>query len=66
VFFDQFYVPCDASVDDEQRYGFLGYSRQRLLYVVAADETGEAWRIVSARQATSKKKAHYEEAHDSD
>lgn len=67
VFFDPLYVPGDASVPEEQRHSFIGYS-ERLLYVVAAeqDHVEDAWRIISAREAEPKERKRYEEADDSD
>lgn len=47
---------------DEQRFILIGYSqRQRLLYVVHAEVTADAIRIISARKATKREKAHYED-----
>ena len=44
------------------RFILIGYSRQmRLLYVVYAEATVEAIRIISARKATKREKAHYED-----
>jgi uncharacterized protein len=66
VFFFPHYQMWDASRHFEQRWAFVGYTRRgRLLYVVTAEEGEEAWRIVSARQATSKERSRYEEADDS-
>jgi len=43
------------------RFILIGYSkRQRLLYVVHAEVTVDAIRIISARKATKREKAHYE------
>jgi hypothetical protein len=45
----------------EDRFILIGYSRrQRLLYVVHAEVTSEAIRIISARKATTHEKARYE------
>jgi hypothetical protein len=45
----------------EDRFIFIGYSRQqRLLYVVHAEVRRNVVRIISARRATSHEKAHYE------
>lgn len=43
------------------RFILIGYSRrQRLLYVVHAEVKLEVIRIISARKATKREKAHYE------
>ncbi len=45
----------------EGRFILIGYSRQqRLLYVVHAEVTPEAIRIISARKATRHEKTRYE------
>lgn len=45
----------------EARFILIGYSRRRrLLYVVHAEVTEDAIRIISARKATKHEKAHYE------
>lgn len=45
----------------EDRFILIGYSkRRRLLYVVHAEVTAHAIRIISARKATKREKAHYE------
>jgi uncharacterized protein len=45
----------------QDRFILVGYSRQqRLLYVVHAEVTRQAIRIISARKATRNEKAHYE------
>jgi uncharacterized DUF497 family protein len=45
----------------ETRFILIGYSRrQRLLYVVHAEVTLDAIRIISARKATRNEKKHYE------
>ncbi|HVN86565.1 MAG TPA: BrnT family toxin [Candidatus Binatia bacterium] len=45
----------------EDRFILIGYSRQqRLLYVVHAEVTPDAIRIISARKATRHEKARYE------
>ena len=47
VFFFPYYEMEDASVDEEQRWALIGYSRRgRLLHVVAAEQAGAAWRII--------------------
>ena len=52
------YYP-DSLHDD--RFILIGYSRQqRLLYVVHAEVTREAIRIISARKATRHEKTRYE------
>jgi len=52
------YYP-DSLHDD--RFILIGYSRrQRLLYVVYAEVTPDAIRIISARKATRHEKARYE------
>jgi uncharacterized DUF497 family protein len=66
VFFFPYYDMQDASVHDEQRWGFTGYSKRgRLLYVVAVEQGEEAWRIVSARELTSSERDRYEKKDDS-
>ncbi len=43
------------------RFILIGYSRQhRLLYVVYAEVKRDTIRIISARKATKREKAHYE------
>jgi uncharacterized protein len=45
----------------EDRFILIGYSRsRRLLFVVYAEVTEDAIRIISARKATKREKAHYE------
>lgn len=45
----------------EARFILIGYSkRRRLLYVVHAEVEADAIRIISARKATKREKAHYE------
>ena len=45
----------------EARFILIGHSqRRRLLYVVHAEVTANAIRIISARKATRHEKAHYE------
>lgn len=47
---------------DETRFILIGHSqRRRLLYVVHAEVTVDAIRIISARKATKREKAHYED-----
>jgi uncharacterized protein len=44
-----------------ERFVLIGYSkRRRLPYVVHAEVTEDAIRIISARKATKREKAHYE------
>jgi uncharacterized DUF497 family protein len=44
-----------------ERFILIGYSAQRrLLYVVHAEVTVDFIRIISARKATKREKAHYE------
>jgi uncharacterized protein len=46
---------------DETRFVLIGYSkRHRLLYVVHAEVEIDKIRIISARKATKREKAHYE------
>lgn len=45
----------------QDRFILVGYSRQqRLLYVVHAEVGTDTIRLISARQATSHEKGHYE------
>ena len=61
VFFDPLFVLVDASRNDEARDAAIGFdSTSRLLYVVHAQVTADAIRIISARKATKREKAHYE------
>jgi len=51
--------PTDCLHDD--RFILIGYSkRQRLLYVVHAEVTPDAIRIISARKATRHERTRYE------
>lgn len=46
---------------NETRFILIGYSRKRrLLYVVHAEVQLDSIRIISARKATKREKAHYE------
>ncbi len=55
----------DASVEGEQRWAFIGYSKaNKSLYVVAAEDGEDAWRIISARKITSEERLRYEEKDD--
>ncbi len=61
VVFDAYYKAEDASAEDEERYGIVGYSHKgRLLCVVVADVDESTYRIISARLATSKERERYE------
>ena len=59
-----FYDPLGAYYPDAlhaDRLILIGYSRRRrLLYVVHAEVQRDVIRLISARQATSHEKAHYE------
>ena len=67
VFFDPLYRMEDVSVEGEQRFGIIGYSKQdHLLYVVSAEHGNKAWRIISARTVTTHERARYEETNDLD
>ena len=60
VFHDPFYVPIDASVEQERREAIIGYSfAQRLLLVVHV-ERSPVTRIISARPATRAERRLYE------
>jgi uncharacterized protein len=60
AFDDQLGAYYPDSLHDD-RFILIGYSRQRrLLYVVHAEVTPEAIRIISARKATRHEKARYE------
>jgi len=62
VLFDPYYYAEEASVEGEERYAVVGYSKSnRLLCVVVKDEGDEAWRIISARPATPLERIRYEE-----
>ena len=66
VFFFPYYEMRDASVDEEQRWAFIGYSRRgRLLHVVAVEQGETAWRIISARDVTVTERNRYEKENDS-
>ncbi|MFZ5868721.1 MAG: BrnT family toxin [Thermodesulfobacteriota bacterium] len=67
VFFYPYYEMLNASVAEQERWAFVGYSKGgRLLYVVAVEQTEEAWRIVSAREATPQERKRYEKENDTD
>jgi uncharacterized protein len=60
AFDDQLGAYYPDSLHDD-RFILIGYSRRRrLLYVVHAEVTPEAIRIISARKATRHEKARYE------
>jgi uncharacterized protein len=66
VFFDPLYEMEDATVEQEQRWAFVGYSKaNRSLYVVAVEQREESWRIISARKLTPEERLRYEEENDS-
>ena len=46
---------------DGDRMEYLGYSLEKLLYVVTVEHTDEMIRLVSARKATPNERAKYEE-----
>ena len=65
AFFDPFYLWEDASRNDEERWGLIGYSEDGdMLYVVSVEKGENAWRIVSARKAVKKERKRYEEKND--
>lgn len=65
VFFDPLYEMEDASVEEEQRWAFIGYSKSnRSLCVVAAEQDEESWRIISARKLTPEERLRHEEEDD--
>jgi uncharacterized protein len=68
VFFDPLYQWVeDARVEGEQRWRLTGYSKSnRPLVVVSTEQGVEAWRIISARELTSRERYEYEEENDSD
>jgi uncharacterized protein len=62
VGFDPYHMAEDAGVENETRFGIIGYSPQnKLLYVVIADIGDTTYRIISARPATPKERKRYEE-----
>ncbi len=62
VVFDPYYLAEDAGVEEENRYGIIGYSNQeRLLYVVVANAGETGYRIISARPADRKERERYEQ-----
>ncbi|AFM25839.1 BrnT family toxin [Desulfomonile tiedjei] len=66
VFFDPLYEMIeDDSVEGEQRWDFIGYSKaNRALFVVGAEQEDDAWRIISARELEKKERLRYEEKDD--
>jgi uncharacterized DUF497 family protein len=48
--------------DDEYRFFIIGYSINRLLFVVFAERHDEVIRIISARKPTSTERKLYEES----
>ena len=48
--------------DDEARFFIIGLSSRRLLYVIYAERTGDAVRIISARKADKAERENYERA----
>jgi uncharacterized protein len=61
AFFDPFFILVDASRNDEARDAVIGLdARWNLLYVVHMEQDAESIRIISARKATSKERAEYE------
>ncbi|MGO9118784.1 MAG: BrnT family toxin [Desulfomonilaceae bacterium] len=66
VFFDPLYdmIP-DDSVEGEQRWDFIGYSKaDRALFVVGIELEDDVWRIISARELERKERLRYEEEDD--
>jgi hypothetical protein len=62
VFFDPFLVVVDASRDDEARDAVIGLdARWNLLYVVHIEREGNVIRLISARKATRRERAEYED-----
>jgi len=61
VFFDPFFILRDASRHYEKREGLIGYSESgRLLFVVYAEREGDAYRIISAKEAEKEHRREYE------
>ncbi len=62
VFFDLGARWVDASRNDENRIGVIGYgAKERLLFVVHVEKLHEGFRIISARRATNPERRFYEE-----
>ena len=52
----------NASRNDEQRFGVIGYgAKDRLLFVVHVERLNDGFRIISAWRATSAERRIYEE-----
>lgn len=66
VFFDPLYEMIeDDSVEGEQRWDLIGYSKaNRVLFVVGAEQEEDAWRIISARELENRERFRYEEEDD--
>jgi uncharacterized DUF497 family protein len=61
AFFDPFVRLVEASSEDEARDALIGMTLQeRLLFVVHIERGDEAYRIISARAATSAERRLYE------
>jgi uncharacterized protein len=61
AFLDPFFILVDASRNDEARDAVIGLdARWNLLYVVHMEQAAQSIRIISARKATSKERAEYE------
>ena len=57
----------EARVAEQERWAFVGHSKSgRLLFVVAVEQGEEAWRMVSAREATPQERKRYEKEGDTD
>jgi len=67
VFFDPLYVMMpDDSGEGEQRWDFVGITKNnRALFVVSAEQGEDAWRIISARELEKQERLRYEEEDDS-
>ena len=62
VFFDLGARWIDASRNDENRTGVIGYgAKERLLFVVHVEKLHEGFRIISTRRATTAERRLYEE-----
>jgi hypothetical protein len=57
-------VPDPTHSDREERWLLLGYSSKGRPLVVAHAEDGDEIRIISARQASRRERAMYEEDHE--
>jgi uncharacterized DUF497 family protein len=64
---DVFYDPNAVEVEDsehsfdESRFVIIGYSTNRMLFVVFAERHGNVIRIISARPPTASERKSYEE-----